>query len=77
MPATILGTKYDGPYRLAGAGLLAAAGRRFYVGPATYIAVEGATTAAFAQPRLDGPPDAELRVTNFALHAMLGMGHEF
>jgi len=75
--ATILGTKYDGPYRLAGAALLAAAGRRFQLGRSTYLAVEGAATAAYAQPRLEGPPDAELRVTNFAVHAMLGIGHEF
>src|SRR4029453_8210628 len=75
--ATILGTKYDGPYRLAGAGFLAAAGPRVHVGRSTYFAVEGAATAAYARPPLDGPPDAELRVTNFALHAMLGVGHEF
>lgn len=75
--ATILGTKYDGPYRLAGAGLLAAAGRRFEVGRSTYFAIEAAATAAYAAPRMAGPPNAELHVTNFALHAMLGIGHEF
>jgi len=75
--ATILGTKYDGPYRLAGAGLLAAAGRRFHVGRSTWLAIEGAATAGYAAPKLPGPPDGELRVSNLALHGMLGIGHEF
>jgi hypothetical protein len=75
--ATILGTKYDGPYRLAGAGLLAATGRRFHVGRSTWLAIEGAATAAYAAPKLPGPREGELRVSNFALHGMLGIGHEF
>jgi hypothetical protein len=75
--ATILGTKYDGPYKLAGAGVLAAAGRRFYVGSAAYIALEGAMTAAYAKPRLEGTPSAQLSVANLALHALAGLGYEF
>jgi hypothetical protein len=75
--ATILGTSYDGPYKLAGAALLAAAGRRFYVGSAAYIAIEGAVTAAYAKPRLDGVPSAELNVSNLALHALAGFGYGF
>jgi hypothetical protein len=74
--ATILGAKYDGPYRLSGAALLTAAGRRFYVGTSTYVTLEGALTAAYAKPRLAGTPSAELNVTNFAAHALIGVGHE-
>ena len=74
--ATILGTKYDGPYRFSGFGTLAGLGRRFYFGSSTYIALEGALTAAYAKPRLAGPPAGELSVTNFAAHALIGVGHE-
>ena len=75
--ATILGTKYDGPYRLSGAAVLAGAGKRFHLTPSTYISVEGALTAAYAKPHLPGTPAGELRVTNFAAHALIGVGHDF
>jgi hypothetical protein len=75
--ATILGTKYDGPYRLAGAALLASGGRRFYIGSATFIGVEAALTAAYAKPKLSGPPGGELTVRNTAIHLQVGLGYEF
>lgn len=56
---------------------------RFGAGPvvthaeAALLAIKGAATAAYAVARLPGPPNGELRVSNFALHAMLGIGHEF
>ena len=74
--ATILGTKYDGPYRLSGAALLTGVGKRFHIGTSTYIAVEGALTVAYAKPHLAGTPSGELTVTNFAAHALIGVGHE-
>lgn len=75
--ATILGTKYDGPYKLSGAALLAGGGRRFYFAGSTFLSVEGMASAAYASPSLPGPPDAKLKVTNTALHLLLGVGHEF
>jgi hypothetical protein len=74
--ATILGTKYDGPYRLAGVALLAGAGRRFYLAERTFIGVEAALTAAYAKPKLSGPPQAELSVKNTAAHLLFGLGYE-
>lgn len=75
--ATINGTQYDGPYKLSGAALLVGAGRRFYLGRSTFVSLEGMLTAAYANPRLPGPPDGELKVINTALHALVGVGYEF
>jgi hypothetical protein len=68
--AVILGTQYHGPYRLAGVALMGGVGRRFYVGERTYLALEGAASAAYASPRLEGAPGAELKVRNIALHGL-------
>jgi hypothetical protein len=75
--ATILGTRYDGPYRLAGVALVAGLGRRFYVAEATYVSLEAAMTAAYAKPQLGGTPAADLTVRNVALHGLLGLGFDF
>ena len=75
--ATILQTKYDGPYRLSGAAVLAGVGRRHYFSSSTYIGAEGAATAAYAKPKMSGPPQAQLSVKNTALHFLAGVGHEF
>jgi hypothetical protein len=75
--ATINGTKYDGPYKLSGAALLAGAGWRYYVTESTFFSVEGLLTLARANPKLPGPPDGELRATNTAIHAAFGLGHDF
>lgn len=75
--ATILGTKYDGPYKLSGAALLAGGGRRFYFGRSTFVSLEGMLTAAYASPSLPGPPNAKLKATNTAIHFLVGLGYEF
>jgi hypothetical protein len=75
--ATILGTRYDGPYTLAGVALVTGVGRRFYLAEATYLAFEGGMTAAYAKPQLEGTPGATLTVRNFALHGLLGIGLDF
>lgn len=43
--ATILGTKYDGPYKLSGAALLAGGGRRFYFSSRAFFCTEGRTAS--------------------------------
>ncbi len=75
--ATILGTKYDGPYKLSGLAALAGAGRRFYFSSAAFISVEGMVSAAYASPSLPGPPDARIKATHTAIHWLLGLGYEF
>ena len=75
--ATILGTRYDGPYKLAGIALVTGLERRFYLGEATYLALEGGMTAAYAKPQLEGTPGATLTVRNVALHGLLGVGFDF
>jgi hypothetical protein len=75
--ATILQTKYDGPYRLSGAAVLAGLGRRYYFSSSTYLGVEGAVTAAYATPKMSGSPQVQLTIRNTALHFLVGVGHEF
>jgi hypothetical protein len=75
--ATILGTRYDGPYELAGAALVTGVGRRVYVAHSAYVSFEGAISAAYAKPQLRGTPSGELTVRNVALHGLLGLGFDF
>ena len=75
--ANINGVTYDGPYKLAGAAFVSSIGRRFYIGTSTFLSVEAMLTAARATPKLPGPPDAELKVNNVALHLLAGIGREF
>ena len=75
--ATINGTHYDGPYRLSGFAALAGGGYRYYPWQKTFVSLEGAVTAAYARPRMSGPPEARLSITNIALHGFLGVGREF
>ncbi len=74
---TINGVIYDGPYEVAGAALLAGAGRRVYFGRTTFVQIEGAATAGYAKPQPDGDPALRLSVTNVALHALVGVGVDF
>jgi len=73
----INGVSYDGSYQLSGVALLAGAGRRFYLGKSTFLSLEAATTAAYASPTMSGPLNAEIKVTNFAIHGLAGVGFEF
>ncbi len=75
--AMINGTRYDGPYRLSGIAALAGGGYRYYLRQKTFVSLEGAVTAAYARPKMSGPPDARLTITNIALHGFLGIGQEF
>jgi hypothetical protein len=74
--ATINGVRYDGPYRLAGAALLVGAGRRFELGSSFFLSLELMASAAYARPKLPGTPQAELEMSNVALHAVAGVGIE-
>jgi hypothetical protein len=74
--ATINGVRYDGPYRLSGAALVAGGGRRFAVGKSLFFSLELMATAAYATPKLDGNPGAKIRATNAALHGIAGVGIE-
>jgi hypothetical protein len=73
----INGVSYDGSYQLSGVALLAGGGRRFYVARSTFFSLEAAATAAYASPTMSGPPNAEIKVTNFAIHGLAGIGFEF
>jgi hypothetical protein len=75
--ATILGTKYDGPYKLSGLALLAGGGRRFYFGSSAFFSLEGMASAAYASPSLPGAPNARIKATNTAIHLLAGLGYEF
>lgn len=52
-------------------------GRRLYLGSSAFLSVELIATAAYASAKLRGPPDARIRATNAAIHALAGMGYEF
>lgn len=73
----INGIGYDGPYKLAGAALLAGGGRRFYLSNSAFLSVEAIATAAYASPKMSGPLNAEIKVSNVALHGVAGIGFEF
>jgi hypothetical protein len=75
--ATINGFRYDGPYRLSGAAMLAAVGRRFYIAKSTFLSVEAMASAAYATPRLSGSLNGEMRITHLAFHGLAGIGYEF
>ena len=73
----IQGIAYDGPYKLSGAALVVGGGRRFYLGSSTFFSLEAMATAAYANPRMSGPLNAEIKVTNVAIHGQAGIGFEF
>lgn len=75
--ATINGVGYDGPYKFAGAALMAGGGRRFYLAKSTYFSIEAMATAAYASPAMSGPPDAKIKVSNVAVHGLAGFGFDF
>lgn len=75
--AVINGVAYDGPYKLSGAALLAGGGRRFEVGKSVFLSAELMATAAYASVTLPGSPQAKLRASNAAVHALIGVALEF
>jgi hypothetical protein len=75
--ATINGVRYDGPYRLAGAAVLAGGGRRFELGRSVFLSVELMATAAHARAKLPGSPGAKIATNSAAIHALAGVGIEF
>jgi hypothetical protein len=74
---TVNGITYDGPYRLAGAALMAGGGRRFYVGKSTYFSLEARVTVAYASPTMSGARDTDLKISNVAVHGLAGFGFDF
>lgn len=75
--ATINGVRYDGPYRLSGAALVAGGGWRLELGKAAFLSAELMGSAAYVKAKMDGPPDATLTTSNMALHVLAGLGYEF
>jgi len=73
----INGIGYDGPYKLAGAALLAGGGWRFYLSRSAFLSVEAMATAAYTRPKMSGPLNAEIEVSNVAIHGLAGIGFEF
>ena len=74
--ATINGVRYDGPYRLSGAALLAGGGRRFNLGKSVFASAEVMASIGYARPKLEGTPSARIEASNVALHAVLGLGFD-
>ena len=72
--ATINRVRYDGPYRLSGAAILAGGGPRFALGERWFLSADLMATAAYARPKLSG--DARIEATNVAVHALVGIGAE-
>lgn len=68
---------YDGPYELSGAALLGGGGRRFYLGKRFFLSLETMATGAYADAEMDGPRDAELKMSNIAMHGLAGIGFVF
>ena len=73
----INGIGYDGPYKISGAALLAGGGRRFYLDRTTFLSLEAMATAAYINPKMSGPLNAEITAANFAVHGLAGIGFEF
>ena len=73
----INGIGYEGPYKIAGAALLAGGGPRHYLGRSVFVSLEAMATAAYARPRMSGPLNAEIKTANFAIHGHAGIGIEF
>lgn len=73
----INGIGYDGSYKLSGAALMAGGGRRFYLGKSAFFSLEAMATAAYANPKMSGPLNAEIKVSNIAIHGLAGIGFEF
>jgi hypothetical protein len=74
---TVNGIGYDGPYRLAGAALMAGGGRRFYLSKWSYFSLEAMVTAAYTSPTMSGTRDTDLRISNLAVHGLAGVGFDF
>jgi hypothetical protein len=74
--AVINGVVYDGPYRLSGAALLAGGGWRVGLSGSVFLSAELMATAGYVKAKLSGPPDATIRTSNVAVHALAGIGME-
>lgn len=74
--AGINGVGYDGPYRLSGFALLAGVGWRRPLTSSLYLSIEAIATAGYAEPDMDGTPEARLDARNVALHGLIGLGYE-
>lgn len=75
--ATVNGVSYDGPYELAGAGILAGISRRFYFKKSMFLSFELLGTAAYAETKPDGDPRLKADISNVALHGQIGVGLDF
>lgn len=75
--ATVNGVSYNGPYELAGAGILAGVSRRFYFKQSMFVALELLGTVTYAETRPDGRPRLRAELSNVAVHAQIGVGMDF
>jgi hypothetical protein len=75
--ARITETSYDGPYEIAGAAGLFGAGRQLNLGAHFYLLGEVSATFGYIDAHPDGTPDLEIKISNPALHAQVGVGYRF
>lgn len=75
--ANIAGTVYDGPYELAGAAILAGAGRKLTLGTHFYLLGEISASLGWISAHPRGEPDLKFDIRNPALHAQIGAGYRF
>jgi hypothetical protein len=71
--ARIGAPSYNGPYELAGAAALIAAGRVLALTSHLYLLGEVSATFGYIEANLNGMPELEFNVRNPALHAQVGL----
>lgn len=75
--AVVNGTSYDGPYELCGAALIGTVGKQLRITKSVYINAELGGTLGYAKPSPQGNPALHLKVSNAALHGLIGVGANF
>lgn len=75
--ARISGLRYDGPYELGGAAVLAGIGRSFELSQHWTAIAEASTTFGYIEVSPSGPSNLELTIRNLAVHAQVGVGYRF
>jgi hypothetical protein len=75
--ASILGSSYDGPYELAGAGALIGVSGQLELGAHFYLLGDLSGTFGYIRARPDGHPRLEITIRNPAFHAQVGLGYRF
>ena len=71
------GRHYDGPYELCGAALIGSLGRQFRITRSFFVNAELSGTLGYAAPSPHGTPALHLKVSNAAVHGLIGFGANF